>query len=287
MPLTSGRLLAVLLAAGAALVAGSGALSGATAASSPTASPSASTTASPAPSPVAEPPASTDAESAAPSPRNGAALETLEAAVAADPDDLRPANTYRREVIRAGAYDRALRFYERLTAGHPRSAHAWLNYGYVYVDKIPAAGSITQVILANEALGRFDRAIELAPESWIAHYTRGNAYLYWPKVFGKGPLAVADLERAVALARAAPRLLRVHSRSWVALGDAYWRTDRRERARALWGEAKELFPGETAVAARLGLADDEVDRFLYDTLDPGKRVDTDLTPLIEETPVAR
>jgi tetratricopeptide (TPR) repeat protein len=216
----------------------------------------------------------------------GAALAALEAAVAAAPDDLRPANRYRRAVIAAGAYDRALAFYARLTSDYPRSAHAWLNHGYVYVDKIPAAGSITQVILANEALGHFDRAIELAPESWIARYTRGNAYLYWPKVFGRGPLAVADLERAVELARAAPRLLRVHARSWVALGDAYWRTDRRERAREIWREASTLFPGEPAVAARLALADEEVDPFLYDALDPGQRVDTDLDPLIEETPVA-
>jgi Flp pilus assembly protein TadD len=142
-------------------------------------------------------------------------------------------------------------------------------------------------MLAYDAISRFDRAVALAPDSWIIRYTRGNAYLFWPKVFGRGPLAVADLERAVALARAAPRLLRVHARSWVALGDAYWRTDQRERARETWREASELFVGESAAAARLPLSDAEVERLLYDTLDPGKRVDTDLSPLIEETPVAR
>jgi ribonuclease-3 len=34
--------------------------------------------------------------------------------------------------------------FEALVAAHPASANAWLNYGFAYVDKIPAAGAISQ-----------------------------------------------------------------------------------------------------------------------------------------------
>ena len=80
--------------------------------------------------------------------------------------------------------------FEKLVADNPSSSNAYLNYGFAYVDKIPAAGSITQVILANTALSYFSKSIELKP-SWIAYYTRGNSYLYWPKIFGRAPLGIA------------------------------------------------------------------------------------------------
>ena len=91
----------------------------------------------------------------------GKALPHLEAALAAAPDNLRYASEYRQAVIQAGEYDRCVAFFEKLVADHPSSANAWLNFGFAYVDKIPAAGSITQVILANNgavALLQVDRA---------------------------------------------------------------------------------------------------------------------------------
>jgi tetratricopeptide (TPR) repeat protein len=209
------------------------------------------------------------------------ALERFEAALVAAPDDLRSADQYRKAVIRSGEYDRALDFFDRLTTEHPGSAGAWLNYGYAYVDKIPAAGAITQVILANEALTRFTRSIEIE-RSWIALYTRGNSYLYWPTIFGRAPLAVADLEEAVALARKAPRRLPVYVRAWIALGDGYVKTDQEDRARATWQEGLEIFPGDPQLEARLARRGEELDQYLYEQLDPAKRVDTSLEPLWSE-----
>jgi len=208
------------------------------------------------------------------------ALGHMEAAVAADPDNLRYASEYRHVVIRAGAYDRALDFYAKLVADHPGSAFAWLNYGYVYVDKMPAAGAITQVILANDALQRFTRSIELEP-SWIGLYTRGNSYLFWPKVFNRGPLAVADLERAVAISKSEPkRAYQAHA--WAALGEAYWRTDQPERARTTWEEGARLFPQDAVLKALLSRQGDELEAYIDDQVDRTKRVDTDLHELWED-----
>ena len=204
----------------------------------------------------------------------------MEAALAADPDNLRYASEYRHAVIREGAYDRALDFYEKLVAAHPDSAYAWLNYGYVYVDKMPSAGAITQVILANDALQHFTRSIELKA-SWIALYTRGNSYLYWPKIFGKGALAVADLERAVAMSKSEPKRV-YHAHGYAALGDAYWRTDQPERARATWADGARLFPQDEKLKARLGRQGEELEAYIADQLDRTRRVDTDLHEMWED-----
>jgi tetratricopeptide (TPR) repeat protein len=210
-------------------------------------------------------------------------LPQLEAAVAADPENLRAASDYRMAVIKAGEYDRALKFFEKLVADHPQAANAWLNYGFAYVDKIPAAGSITQVILANNALTQFSKSIELR-ESWLALYTRGNSYLYWPKVFGRAPLGVADLEKAVDIARKEETKKRVYARSFAALGDGYWKTDQLDKAKAVWQEGLKLFPGEPQLQARLdalGKGTEALETYINEQLDPSKRVDTNLLPLVE------
>jgi len=209
-----------------------------------------------------------------------AALPLFEAALGADPDDLKSANEYRKAVIRTKEYDRAIAFFDKLTAKHPQAAYAWLNYGYSYVDKIPDAGSITQVILANNALTNFSKSIELK-KTWIALFTRGNSYLYWPKIFGRAPLGVADLEQAVVLSQKEPRQRPVYVRGWIALGDAYWKTEQPEKAKATWREGLKLFPNNPELQSRLNRDGDDLEKYIYDQLDPNKRVDTNLAPLWE------
>lgn len=206
-----------------------------------------------------------------------AALPRLEAAVAADPENLRYVSEYRMTVIAAKAYDHALDFFKKLVEDHPQSAAAALNYGYEYVDKIPAAGSITQVILANDALTWFNRAIELKP-TWLALYTRGNSYLYWPKVFGRAPLGVADLEAAVRMSQQGPKRP-YHVRAWIALGDGYWKTGDLEKARATWTAALKLFPDDPELKARLAREGDGLKEYIEGKLDPNVRVDTNLKPV--------
>src|SRR2546429_9377413 len=87
-------------------------------------------------------------------------LPKLEAALASDPDNLRYGSEYRQAVIQAKEYERSLKFFEKLVTDHPKCANAYLNYGFAYVDKKPASGSITQVILANTTLSHFYQTIE-------------------------------------------------------------------------------------------------------------------------------
>lgn len=216
------------------------------------------------------------------------ALDLLENALTADPDNIRYASEYREAVIQRAQtlhpkegkpedYDRPLKFFEQLVTQHPEAANAYLNYGFAVVDKIPAAGSITQVILANTALGYFTKAVELRP-SWVAYYTRGNSYLFWPKIFGRAKLGVADLEEAVRLAKGGPQK-GYYGRAWVSLGDGYWKVDDLAKAREVWQEGAKEFPDNGELKLRLSKQGDDLKALIEDALDPSKRVDTNLKVL--------
>jgi tetratricopeptide (TPR) repeat protein len=206
-----------------------------------------------------------------------AAVQHLESAVAGDPDNVRYANDYRMAVIRSKQFDRSLQFFEKLAAEHPKLANLHLNFGFAYVDKIPAAGSITQVILANNALNEFSKAVELDP-SWIAYYTRGASYLFWPKIFNRAPMGVADLEKALAIVKKGPRHT-YYAKTYIAMGDGLWKTDQLEPARTAWQEGLKEFPDNPALKTRLSLQGDELKKLIEDQFDPSNRVDTNLREL--------
>jgi tetratricopeptide (TPR) repeat protein len=209
-----------------------------------------------------------------------ATLAPLEARLAADPDNLQLGSQYRKAVITYQEYDRAIEFFQKLVASHPNGANTRLNYGFSYVDKVPAAGSITQVILANNALGEFSKSIELRP-TWIGLYTRGNSYLYWPKIFGRASLAVADLEQVMKMQKADSKRA-YHVRAYVALGDGYWKMDDLDKARAIWSEGLRLFPGNPQLTARLAKSGDDLKAIMDAAYDITKRIDTSLEELWAE-----
>jgi tetratricopeptide (TPR) repeat protein len=216
------------------------------------------------------------------------AVGLMESALAGEPDNLKYASEYRQLVLaRAVAlhpkegkpddFERSLKFFEKLTTEHVKASNAFLNYGFAYVDKMPAAGAITQVILANTALGYFSKSIELRP-SWIAYYTRGNSYLFWPKIFGKAKLGVADLESAVKLQKNGSKKP-YYVRAYVSLGDGYWKMEDIEKAKAVWSEGLREFPSSEALKQRLARQGEELQKVIDDALDPNKRVDTNLKEL--------
>jgi tetratricopeptide (TPR) repeat protein len=207
------------------------------------------------------------------------ALNYLESAVGNEPDNLRYASQYRQAAIQSKEFDRSVQFFEKLAATHPGSATVHLNFGFAYVDKIPSAGSITQVILANNALKEFTRAVELKP-SWIAYYTRGMSYLFWPKIFNRAALGVTDLQKALEIQKAEPRRP-YHVKVYIGLGDGYWKTDDLEKARAVWQEGLEKFPDSQELKNRLAQQGDQLKATIEAGFDPNKRVDTDLRVLWE------
>ena len=204
-------------------------------------------------------------------------LHYLELAISGDPENARYASEYRQAAIRAKEFDRCVQFFQKAVADHPNSANLHLNSGFAYVDKIPAAGSVTQVILANTAQGEFSKAIEIQP-SWIGYYTRGASYLFWPKVFNRAAMGVADLEKALELQKKGPSHA-YYVRTYIALGDGYWKTDQLEKARKTWRQGLKEFPGNDPLKLRLAQEGDKLKATIEDQFDPNKRVNTDLSEL--------
>jgi tetratricopeptide (TPR) repeat protein len=216
------------------------------------------------------------------------ALGLFEKALSDDPENVRYASEYRMAALRCAKaahpkegqpqdFDRPLKFFEKLAEKNPGSSNVFLNYGFAYVDKIPAAGSITQVILANSALTYFTKSLT-AKATWVGFYTRGNSYLFWPKIFGRAKLGVADLEEALRMQKSGPKKP-YHARVYVALGDGYWKTDNIEKARSVWAEGLKQFPDSAPLKDRLARQGDELKTYIDDALDPAKRVDTNLKDL--------
>lgn len=205
------------------------------------------------------------------------ALHYFESAITDDPDNLRYSSEYRQVAIKSKDFDRSLNFFEKLATTKPQSANVHLNLGFAYVDKIPVAGSITQVILANKALNAFAKAVELQP-NWINYYTRGMSYLFWPKIFDRAPMGVADLERAMKIQTASPKK-GYYAKTYLALGDGYWKTDQLEKARSVWQEGLKQFPDNQQLKARLDHKGDDLQKLIEANFDPNKRVDTDLREL--------
>jgi len=213
-------------------------------------------------------------------PEAAAKLSSLEAAMAADPDNLRLANDYRLTVISTNQYDRCIKFFAKLVQDHPTSSDAYLDYGFAYVDKISTAGSITQLILANNALTQFSKSLELKP-SWLGYYTRGKSYLYWPNIFDRTRLGVADLEAAMKTQKADEKR-GYHVHTYVSLGDGYWKMGNLDKALAVWKEGLAEFPDNAELKARLSHQGDELKAVIDDALDYTKRVDTNLHELWED-----
>ena len=207
-------------------------------------------------------------------------LEKYESTLRSNADDIRAGSEYRQAVIKSKQYDRCIAFFEKLVAEHPKAANAFLNYGFAYVDKIPDAGSITQVILANTALSHFTKSIEIQP-TWIALYTRGNSYLYWPRIFDRAKFGVADLEKAMSIQKSQGGVKPYYVRAYISLGDGYWKMDNIEKARAVWQEGSKMFPADKRLTDRLARQGDELAQYIDDVLDPNKRVDTNLHEIWE------
>jgi len=216
------------------------------------------------------------------------ALDSLEAALAADPDSLRYGSEYRQAaILRAQAvhgkegspqdFDRPIKFFEQLVAKNPTSANACLNYGLAYVDKVPVVDELTRISVANAALTQFSKSIELHP-TWVGYYTRGTSYLFWPKFFGRAKLGVADLETATKLQSAGPPKP-YYAHAWRALGDGYWKLDDPGMARMAWSEGLKEFPDDASLKERLSLQGDELNALVRNALDPKRRVDTNLKNL--------
>jgi tetratricopeptide (TPR) repeat protein len=207
-------------------------------------------------------------------------LAAFEAQLSADPENLRAGAQYRQHAIAIGAYDRAIKFLEKLSRRPDAGAHAYMTLALAYVDKVPDVGAIRQAYIGRDAIGALTKSLD-REKDFVALYIRGLINLYYDTlIFKRTDKGVADLEQAreMTLPRREPWVARVY----VALGDGYWRVKQPDRARATWREGLTRFPNTAPLAERLNATDAQVRGIIAHALDPNVRVDTSLRELFPD-----
>ena len=212
-------------------------------------------------------------------------LDDFESRLVQDPANLRVAAEYRQLVIETGRYDRSIKLFERLARDPRGGANRFLNLALANVDKVPVSGSVRRALLGRDALNALTRAIAIEPSD-LAYLIRGLVNLYYDQfVFHRTDKGVADLETARQLAASHPQIAYV-PRILVALGDGYWRLNRRDQARDVWREGLASFPDCPAFPNRLYARADHIPDIIERALDAGVRVDTTLRELYPDLPRA-
>jgi glycosyltransferase 2 family protein len=207
-----------------------------------------------------------------------AAISSYEASLRADPGNLAMGAAYRQLIISHDDYDRAISFFKTLAKAHRDLANIQLDLGLAYLDKIPTMGRIRQGFLGKDAINAFGDAIAIEP-TWLAYFTRGFVDLFYDGMFNRARPAVTDFEQALALQRRGPRRA-FHVRTFVLLGDAYWKLKDLARAREAWTDGLKEFPGDAQLAARLAADGRALYTVIESGLDASIRQDTSLKEMI-------
>jgi uncharacterized membrane protein YbhN (UPF0104 family) len=219
-----------------------------------------------------------DLHGAGPKPADLApALTRFEAALRADPGSLQIGARYRQLAIQAEEYDRAIHLLKGLASDHRNLANAQISLALAYVDKVPVAGRVRQAFLGKDAIDALGHAITLE-RNWIAYYMRGVINLYYGRVFNRVRPAIDDLEHALAIQREGPRQS-YHARTFVTLGDAYWKLGDLAHARAVWSDGLKAFSDDGALTARLANEGRALENIIEASLDANRRQDTSLGEL--------
>ena len=210
-------------------------------------------------------------------------LDDFESRLVQEPGNLRIAAEYRQLVIETGRYDRSIKLFERLAKDPRGGANRYLNLALANVDKVPVSGSVRRALLGRDALDALTRAIAIEPTD-LAYLIRGLVNLYYDQfVFHRTDKGVADLETARRLAAAHPQVAYI-PRILIALGDGYWRLNRRDQARDVWREGLAAFPDRPGFSIRLEARVEQIPDIIERALDAGVRVDTTLRELYPDLP---
>ena len=245
-------------------------------------------------------PRSVPGEPAAGPTSTSTAVLALEEALRRRPRNSLLANRYRSACVDAKLFDRSIDLFRALVRERPSQPAVRLQLALALVDKIPflEGDILAQGSLAKESLNELDIIAETKLDSYAVHYISGMNHLYWPDTMKHFDDAVLHLTKAISLGRAslaagarpAPHHLEAHR----ALGDAHVKGKRFDQARAAYaaggaladGRGAELDAARASLESRLSLADEDLVRAVKDERGLKRRIDSQLSFLIEENGLA-
>jgi hypothetical protein len=210
-------------------------------------------------------------------------IDTLERAVAAEPENLKLAADYRQRAIAERAFDRSIDLFERLAKRKGSGPGVHISLAFAYVDKVPTSGDIRRLYLGRDAMNALARSIALRP-TVLAYYVRGVINLFYNAfIFHRADKGVADLTTALGMidARTPPPLV---LRVYTALGDGYVRLQNVQKARETWTAGLAKFPGDPGLKSRLAAQGEALEDIVTTALTASRRLDTTLNGLLPLTP---
>jgi hypothetical protein len=223
-------------------------------------------------------------------PRGGASagslpreIDTLEQAVAADPENLKAGADYRQLAIAERAFDRSVDLFEKLARRKGSGPGVQINLAFAYVDKVPTSGDIRRLYLGRDAMNALTRSIALRP-TVLAYYVRGVINLFYNAfIFHRADKGVSDLTTALGMidSRTPPPLV---LRVYTALGDGHVRLQNVPQARTIWTTASARFPDDAGLKSRLAAQGEALEDIVTTALTASRRLDTSLIGLLPLTP---
>jgi len=210
-------------------------------------------------------------------------IDTLEQAVAADPEDLKLGADYRQLAIAERAFDRSIELFEKLAKRKGSGPGVQINLAFAYVDKVPTSGDIRRLYLGRDAMNALSRSIALRP-TVLAYYVRGVINLFYNAfIFHRADKGVGDLSTALRMvdSRTPPPLV---VRVYTALGDGYVRLQNVPQARTTWTTALTKFPDDAGLKSRLAAQGETLEDIVTTALTASRRLDTSLVGLLPLTP---
>lgn len=210
-------------------------------------------------------------------------LTVLEDAVRSAPTDLQAGNRYRTAIRQAEDPDRAIRFLTALLDSDGDSSALRINLALAYVDKLcsPETSNVKRGMLSNRSIGQLDAALAIDPTNWVALYSRGMNYLYWPRSRSRAAEAIRDFKACLELqGRDEVESQPYYLLPYVMLGDAHVKNDDPQSARDVWRKGLLAFPGDPVLIERLSLDDAALAEWVDQERGDGRRVPTDLSYLV-------
>ena len=118
--------------------------------------------------------------------------------------------------------------------------------------RIPSADLALAGELSAESIELLQRALEVEPNHWLARYMLALNYYRAPAFLGRSKDAARELDRLIAQ-QGERNDVREYARPYEYRGTLWLRSGWRDSAVVVWQRGHQLFPGDTALRARLGL----------------------------------
>ena len=189
-------------------------------------------------------------------------LAEMETMLRARPQAYGVASTYRAHCATYGRHDRSINFFLQLVSEKPDDWRSRVELACAYIDKIPTCGGMAAIVskgtLARKSLDQLNQVITEHPDLWVGYYTRGMNHLHWPRALLHSDSAAADLARCLGLQQKSETAhpANYFVRTYVALGDAFAKAKKYDRAREAWRQGAKLFAASAELKERLSITDD-------------------------------